>query len=164
MRKFKVTLDGEERARLVAITQKGNHQSRQVINALILLNCDQGEFQDQGMRNEDVAAVLKISMRKIDRVKKRFVEEGLEVALNGRKGERIYQKKADGDLEAHLVALSCSQPPAGFSQWSLRLLADRVVELNYIDSISHETVRRVLEKRNQAVDKERLGHSTGTEC
>ncbi len=161
MRKFKVTLDREERNSLVAITQKGNHQSRKVLNALILLNCDQGEFQDRWMKNEDVAAVLKISMRKIDRVKKRFVEEGLEVALNGRKGERVYQKKADGDFEAHLVALSCGQPPEGFSQWSLRLLADRMVELNYIDNISYETVRRVLKKRNQTLEKARVDHSAG---
>jgi transposase len=160
MRKFKVTLEQQERDSLVAITQKGNHRSRKVVNALILLNCDQGRFQNRWMRNEDVAAVLKISMRKIDRVKKRFVEEGLEVALHGRKGQRVYEKKADGDFEAHLVALSCSQPPEGFSQWSLRLLADRVVELNYIDSISYETVRRVLKKkRNQALEKERVGHS-----
>jgi hypothetical protein len=161
MRKFKVTLDREERDGLIAITQKGNHQSRKVLNALVLLNCDQGESQERWMKNEDVAAVLKISMRKIDRVKKRFVEEGLEVALNGRKGDRVYQKKADGDFEAHLVALSCGQPPEGFSQWSLRLLADRVVELNYIDSISYETVRRVLKKRNQALAEERLDHSAG---
>ena len=160
MRKFKVTLDQQERDSLVAITQKGNHQSRKVLHALILLNCDQGQFQDRSMRNEDVAAVLKISMRKIDRVKKRFVEEGLDVALQGRKGQRVYKKKADGDFEAHLVALSCSRPPEGFSQWSLRLLADRVVELNYIDSISYETVRRVLKKkRNQALEKERVGYS-----
>ena len=72
MRKFKVTLDQEERDSLVAVTRKGNHQSRKVLNALILLNCDQGEFQDGWMKNEDVAAVLKISMRKIDRVKKRL--------------------------------------------------------------------------------------------
>ncbi len=161
MRKFKVTLDREERASLIAITQKGNHQSRKVLNALILLNCDQGEFQDRWMKNEDVAAVLKISMRKIDRVKKRFVEEGLDVALNGRKGDRVYQKKADGDFEAHLVALSCGQPPQGFSQWSLRLLADRVVELNYIDSISYETVRRVLKERNQTLAEDRVDHSAG---
>ncbi len=161
MRRFKVTLDREERDSLVAITQKGNHQSRKILNALILLNCDQGEFQGRWMKNEDVAAVLKISMRKIDRVKKRFVEEGLDVALNGRKGQRVYQKKADGDFEAHLVALSCGQPPEGFSQWSLRLLADRVVELNYIDNISYETVRRVLKKRNQTLEKERVGDSAG---
>jgi transposase len=148
MTKFKVTLDQAERDSLVAITRKGNHQSRKVLNALILLNCDQGKFQDRRMKNEDVAAVLKISMRKIDRVKKRFVEEGLDPALNGSRGQRIYEKKADGDFEAQLVALSCSQPPEGFSQWSLRLLADRMVELNYIDGISYETVRRVLKKRN----------------
>ena len=94
MRKFKVTLEQQERDSLVAITQKGNHQSRKVLNALILLNCDQGQFQDRCLRNEDVAAVLKISLRKIDRVKKRFVEEGLDVALHGRKGQRVYEKKA----------------------------------------------------------------------
>jgi len=92
--------------------------------------------------------VLNTSMRKIDRVKKRFVTDGLDIALHGRKGTRVYDKKADGDFEAHLVALSCSKPPEGFTRWSLRLLADKVVELNYIDSISHEAVRRVLKKRN----------------
>lgn len=85
-------------------------------------------------------------MRKIDRVKKRFVEEGFDVALNRRKRNRIYAKKTDGEFEAHLIALSCSEPPEGFARWSLRLLADKVVELNYIDSISHETVRRILKK------------------
>jgi len=85
-------------------------------------------------------------MQKIDRVKKRLVEESLYVALNGYKGKRVYEKKADGDFEAHLVALSCSEPPEGFARWSLRLLADRVVELNYIESISYETIRRVLKK------------------
>ena len=160
MRKFKVTLNREERDSLVAITQKGNHQSRKVRNALILLNCDQGAFQDCWMKNEDVASVLKISMRKIDRVKKRFVEAGLDVALNGRKGERVYQKKADGDFEAHVIALSCSKPPEGFCRWSLRLLADKVVELNYIDSVSYETVRRVLKKRNKTLEETRLGDSS----
>jgi len=89
-------------------------------------------------------------MKKIDRVKKRFVEEGLDVALNGRKGSRVYDKKVDGDFEAHLVALSCSSTPKGFARWSLRLLADQVVELNYIDSVSHETVRRILKKTNSS--------------
>ena len=101
-------------------------------------------------------------MRKIDRVKKRFVEEGLEVALNGKKSDRIYAKKVDGDLEAHIVALSCSEPPEGFARWSLRLLADKVVELGYIEDISHETVRRTLKKRNQTLAKERMGNSSRT--
>jgi len=90
-------------------------------------------------------------MRKIDRVKKRFVTEGIEAVFNKKKGSRIYVKKADGDFEAHLVALSCSEPPEGFVRWSLRLLADRVVELGYIDSISHEAVRGILKKRNQTL-------------
>ena len=159
MTKYKVTLTQSERTRLEEVTEKGSHRSQKVLNALILLNCDRGPCQERPTRNEDVAAVLKISMRKIDRVKKRFVEEGLEIALNGRKGERVYKKKADGDFEAHLVALSCSKPPEGFSRWSLRLLADQVVELEYIASVSYETVRRVLKKRNQALEKKRMGHS-----
>ena len=146
MKKYKVTLTEDERLRLKAITSKDTHRSQKVLNALILLNCDEGEFQEARSKNEVVASVLQVSMRKIDRVKKRFVEEGFDVALNGRKGERVYARKADGDFEAHLVALSCSGPPEGFARWSLRLLADRVVELNYIDTISHETVRQVLKK------------------
>jgi hypothetical protein len=160
MRKFKVTLEREEREELKAIVQKGKHKSQRVVNALILLNCDEGQFQDHALRNEDVAAVLRISMRKIDRVKRRFVEEGLETALTGRKGDRLYEKKADGDFEAHVVALSCSAPPEGFTRWSLRLLADRAVELRYIDSISYETVRRVLKKRNKTLEEARVGHSS----
>lgn len=146
MIKYKVTLEEEERYHLQIIIQKGSHRSQKVLNALILLNCDEGPFQDCAVKNKDVATVLKISMKKIDRAKKRFVEDGLEVALNGRKGERVYKKKTDGDLEAHLVALSCGKPPEGFSRWSLRLLADQAVELNYAESISHETVRRILKK------------------
>jgi len=159
MKKYKVSLEREERDSLQAITSKGSHKSQKVLNALILLNCDEGESQECRTKNEEIATVLKVSMRKIDRVKKRFVEDGLDVSLNGRKGERVYRKKADGDFEAHLVALSCSEPPKGFASWSLRLLADQVVELNYIDSVSHETVRRILKKRNKTLAKERLGHS-----
>ena len=146
MKKYVVTLLEEEREALGALTSKGKHRSQKILNALILLGCDAGEFQTERSTNEEIARVLKISMRKIDRVKRRFVVDGLEVCLNGTKGSRVYAKKADGDLEAHLVALSCSDPPEGFARWSLRLLADQVVELGYIDSVSHETVRRVLKK------------------
>lgn len=146
MKRYIVTLTKDERESLNALTLKGKHKSQKVINALILLGCDEGEFQKKRSINEEMSRVLNISMKKIDRVKKRFVEEGLEVALNGRKGIRVYEKKANGDFEAHLVALSCTKPPEGFARWSLRLLADKVVELEYIDSVSHETVRRVLKK------------------
>ena len=148
MKKFIVTLTEDERKFLTKLTSKGKHRSQKILNALTLLACDEGEHEQRRSKNEEIARVLNTSMRKIDRVKKRFVIEGLDVALNGRKGSRVYSKKADGDFEAHLVALSCSKPPEGFSRWTLRLLAEKVVELDYIDNISHETVRRVLKKTN----------------
>ena len=117
MKRYVVTLDLSERQRLSEITRKGSHSSQKVINALILLNCDEGSFNERRTTGDTIAGVLQISLRKVD-----------------------------GDFEAHLIALSCSEPPAGNAQWSLRLLAQRVVELNYIDSVSHETVRRVLKK------------------
>ena len=160
MKRYVVALEKEERDELAGITRKGSHQSQKVINALILLNCDEGEFNEHRARGEAIAEVLRISARKVDRVKKRFVEEDMEAALGGRQGRRpSYVRKADGEFEARLVALSCAEPPEGHSQWSLRLLADRVVELGHIDSVSHETVRRVLKKRNQAVAARRLGDS-----
>ena len=157
MIKYKVTLTEEERETLKRIKSKGKHRSQKMLNALILLNCDEGDFQSKKSTNEQIANVLKISMKKIDRVKKRFVEDGLEVALNSHKGSRVYEKKADGDLEAHLVAISCSKPPEGFARWSLRMLADQVVELNYIDSISYEIVRRVLKKTKLNPGKSKAG-------
>jgi len=146
MKKYVVTLIKEERELLSTLSSKGKNKSQKLVNSLILLGCDEGEFQKERSTNKEISRVLNISMRKIDRVKKRFVEQGLDVALNGRKGDRIYTKKADGDFEAHLIALSCSAAPQGFARWSLRLLADKVVELEYIDSISYETIRRVLKK------------------
>jgi len=96
-------------------------------------------------------------MRKIDRVKKTFVECGLEIALNGTKGQRTYKRIADGDFEAHLVALSCGEPPEGFARWSLRLLADKCVELDYVETVSHETIRRVLKKTKLNPGVSRVG-------
>jgi transposase len=157
MKKYIVTLTEDERDFLGVLASKGKHKSHKILNALILLGCDEGQNQPKRSTNEEIARVLKISMKKIDRVKKRFVEEGLDVALNGSKGERIYKKKADGDFEAHLVALSCSDPPEGFARWSLRLLADKVVELEYIDNVSHETVRRILKKTKLSLGSEKDG-------
>lgn len=157
MKKYKVTLTKEERQELEGLCCKGSHKSQKVLNALILLNCDEGDYQARRRQNEVIAEVLRISERKIERVKKRFVEEGFEAALNGRRRERAYGKRADGDFEARLVALSCTKPPEGFARWSLRLLADRVVELEYIDSVSHETVRRVLKKTKSSRGAKRDG-------
>ena len=157
MKKYVVTLTEDERKFLGKLVSKGKHRSQKILNALILLGCDEGRYQEKRSTNDEMARVLNISMKKIDRVKKRFVEEGLEVALNGRKGDRIYVKKADGDFEAHLVALSCGEPPEGFARWSLRLLADKVVELDYIDSISHEAVRRILKKMKLSPRNKKAG-------
>ena len=157
MKKYTVTLTEEERNYLTEMTSKGKHRSQKVLNALTLLACDEGKYQKLRSTNAEISKVLNTSMRKIDRVKKRFVTQGLDVALSGKISERVYEKKADGDFEAHLVALSCSKPPEGFSRWSLRLLADRAVELNYIGSISHETVRRVLKKTNLSPGRKKSG-------
>jgi transposase len=157
MKKYVVTLTKDERETLNNLVSKGKHQSQKILNSLILLDCDTGEFQVGRSTNEEIARVLNISMKKIDRVKKRFVEEGLDLALDKRKADRIYEKKADGEFEAHLIALSCSEPPEGFSRWSLRLLADKAVELNYIDSISHEAVRRILKKMNSSLGGKKDG-------
>jgi transposase len=146
---YKVTLTKEERSFLISLTKSGKHSSRRLVHALILLNCDRGEFSEIPHRtNREVAEFLKVGESMVERIKKRFVETGLSSALEDKPSDREYIRKADGDLEAHIIALSCSEVPEGFSRWSLRLLADKVVELEYVDSISHETVRRVLKKTN----------------
>lgn len=157
MKRYIITLTESEREELQSIVQKGKHRSQKVLNALILLNCDEGNFRSTGTINEDIARILQISMRKIDRVKKAFVEHGPEVALHGTRGQRVYKRVADGEVEAHLIALSCSKPPEGYARWSLRLLADKAVELNYVDHISHETVRRVLKKTKSSRGANRVG-------
>ena len=144
--RYKVTLNKQEREMLQALATRGKHSSQKVLNALILLGCDEGRFQERKLTGQQIAGVLPVSMKKVDRVKRRFVEHGLEAALDKQKARRQYLRKADGDFEAHLIALSCGKPPQGHVRWSLRLLADQMVELEYVASISHETVRRVLKK------------------
>ncbi len=158
MIKYVVTLTAAERDELKELTRKGSPKAQKVINALILLNCDRGEHNPKRKTGEQIAAVLQVSERKMDPVKKRFVEEGLEIALGGRQGKRpYYDRKMDGELEAHLVALSCSEPPPGYAQWTLRLLADKLVELEYVDSISYETVRQALKKTKSNLGDDWIG-------
>lgn len=145
---YRVTLTQEERTEFESIARRGEHGSQKVLNALILLGVDEGEFQKSKKTTSQLVDVLSISARKVDRVKRRFVEPGLDAALNKRKADRQRFKKIDGDIEAHLVAISCSQPPQGHVRWSLRMLADKLVELEYVDSISHETIRQTLKKTN----------------
>ena len=146
MATYRVTLTKAERKELEFILSKGYHTSQQFRSACILLNVDEGKYSDEPSVNREICKVLKIGMRTIDRVKKKFVEEGFDAVLERKAPDREYERKADGDLEAKLIAMSCSKAPEGFARWSLRLLADKAVELGYVDSLSHETVRRVLKK------------------
>lgn len=147
MKFHRVTLTDTEIKILEGITRKGKRSALIVRNAYILLNADEG-VKGKGQKDADIAGLLGITTRTLENIRKKFVLDGFEAALYGKKSERPYTRKIDGDTEAHLVALSCSAPPKGYARWSLRLLADRMVELEYADSISHETVRTVLKKTN----------------
>lgn len=145
MKKYKITLTKDEVEQLRSMTQKGKRSARHLKNALILLNVDEGKY-GRGKKDEEVAEILEVTVRSIEKIRRRFILDGFEAALYGKAREREYDRKMDGDAEAHLIALSCGEPPKGYAKWSLRLLADRMIELRYVDSISHETVRRVLKK------------------
>ncbi len=146
---YTIKLSQTEVADLKKIINKGSHTSQSYRAAYILLNCDKGEFSgNTKITNEEICRVLKVGARTIDRVKKKFIDEGFESALERRLSTQTYTKKMDGYLESKLVTLCCSEPPEGFSKWSLRLLADKMIELEYVDYISHVTVREVLKKTN----------------
>ena len=148
---YKVTLNKSEYEQLNDIIKKGKHKSQIYRNAYVLLNTDEGEFSKK-VTNKEISRVLKIGMRTIDRVKKRFVEEGFDSCMLPKPSSRVYEKKMDGDNEARLISIACSNPPKGFVKWSLRMLADEMVELNYVESLSHETVRGILKKRIKAME------------
>jgi len=156
MIRYKVTLTKAERDELVQILGKGRHTSQQYRNACILLNCDGGELGDP-MSNEQIAQFLQITPKTIERLKQRFVTEGFEACLERKPYPEVANKKLDGDIEAHLVALSCSSAPSGYSRWSLRLLADKMVELQFAEEISHETVRQILKKTKSSPGKSEAG-------
>lgn len=159
MKKYKVTLTEPEVEFLEEITRKGKRSAMIMRNAYILLNCNQST-NGKKQKDEYIAGFLGITVRTIEKTREKFVLKGFETALFGKKSLREYKVKIDGDVEAHLVALSCSEPPKGFARWSLRLLSNKMVELKYIDNISHETVRTVLKKRIKAVERKRMAHIT----
>ena len=147
MIRYTIKLTKGEVEELMSIINKGSHTSQTYRAAYILLNCDEGPYSEK-VTNEQISKVLKVGMRTIDRVKKKLVEEGFDAVLDRRPTTRNYESKVDGDTEAKLITLCCSGPPKGFAKWSLRLLADKMVELKYVESISHVTVRSVLKKTN----------------
>jgi transposase len=137
-KRYIVTLTDEEREMLQTMISSGTEQARKLTRARILLKADEG-WQDR-----DICRALDVGVATVERVRKRFVLEGLAAALNQRRPNREYSRKLDGEQEARLIALTCSSPPEGYARWSLRLLADRVVQLKIVDSVSHETIRQVL--------------------
>lgn len=148
MKRYVVRLTAEEREGLKTLVSKGKASARTITRARILLRSDQGE-SGECWRDEDVAAALDCSVGTCEEVRKRFVERGLDGALHHQRYEH-QPRKVTGEVEARLVALACSQPPDGRARWTLKLLADRAVELFYIDSISDEHVRRVLKKTSSS--------------
>jgi transposase len=145
--KYLVELSDEQRQHLEKITSSGRYTARQIRRAQILLKSD----PKASWSYEQISEAFDVSAVTIAKVRKAFVEHGLETALQRKKPEREYEHSLDGEGEAHLIALACSQPPAGRTYWSLRLLRDRFVKLGHIDSISHETIRRVLKKTNSSL-------------
>lgn len=146
-RKNPVRLSGKERGKLESLVAGGNAPVRRVTHARILLKADEGG-KAPGSRWPDtrIADALEVSRSTVSRVRRRFAEEGLEAALAHRRPGRTKPRKLDGEQEAHLIALACSEPPEGRGRWSVRLLAERFVELERGEEISRELVRRTLKK------------------
>jgi len=145
MKVYRVRLEPQEREYLEKLLSKGKAAARTLTHARILLKADEGEAGSR-LSDEAIAEALDVNRSTVERVRIRCVEEGFEAALRPRPSRQLHPRKLDGAQEAHLVALACSPPPTGRARWTLRLLADRVVELEIADAISHETVRQTLKK------------------
>jgi transposase len=148
-KKYPVILSEAQREQLKSLIAAGSAPARKLTHARILLKADQSP-EGPGWVDEQVADAVEVSQPTVARVRKQYFEEGLEAALNRRPPNRHYQRKLDGEQEARLLALACSEPPEGQAHWSLRLLADRLVELEVVEDISYQTVRRTLKKTNSS--------------
>ena len=142
-KKYIVDLADEERNRLRELVRSGKHSARRMRCGHVLLKAH------AGWTDQKISEALDIGIRTVQRIRQRFVQEGMEVALGARSRKpKPYRRKLDGRQEAQLIALACSEAPEGRTRWTLRMLADRMVELCYVDTVCHETVRRVLKKTN----------------
>ena len=144
-KKYRVTLTEDERTLLHELITSGTAAARTLAHARILLKADQSSG-GPAWSDEQISEALDVSIPTIARVRERFVEESLEAALVRRRASGQRQRRLDGAEEAHLITLACSAPPTGYERWSLRLLADKMVELEYVAAVSHETIRQVLKK------------------
>jgi transposase len=142
---YHVRLTETERAHLQDLIAAGTAPARTLLHARILLKADEGPAGPAWV-DQAIAEAVEVSQPTVSRVRKQYVEEGLQAALTRRAPRRVYQRKLTGEHEARLVALACSPPPSGQARWSLRLLADKLIELEIVDDVSYQTVRRTLKK------------------
>ncbi len=148
MKKYNVRLSKDERATIKKLMTSGRGPARMFTRARILLKADQSD-EGPGWSDERISEALEVTVQTIERVRKQLVEEGFDAVLSRREyKQKVSRKKIDGDMEARLIALSCSDPPEGRARWTLRLLAETVVELGYVENISHEAIRQTLKKTN----------------
>jgi len=156
-KKYRVTLTTAEQQDLQKLIARRSAKALAVKRAYILLAAD--ENGPQQWNDTEISTTYQVGLRTVERVRQRFVEAGLQSAVYGKKREVYKEKVLDGEVEAHLVALRCSDPPNGRARWTLHLLADRMVELQYVPAISHESVRQLLKKQTQALAGQRLADS-----
>ena len=142
--KYRVTLTEEERNQLTEITRSGKRSVKLVLHAQALLALDQGALNPAPKTIDDVASVINLSRQSLIKIKERFVLEGLDAALNRKKQDKPSRKKVfDGDFEATLIQMACSDPPEGFCRWTVRLLAEKLVEMKIVPKVSAMTVQRI---------------------
>jgi transposase len=157
-KEYVVELTKEEREYLHKLISSGSAPARKLNRARILLKADVGKHAEaQALSDRQIARMLETSPATVQRARERFYEGGLQAALERSKPDRIYRRSLDGRAEAHLIALACSEAPRGRNRWSLRLLADKAVELGIVESISHETVRKALKKTNSSLTSSSSG-------
>jgi hypothetical protein len=146
MRKqYVVRLSEEERAQLLTLIGRGTAPARAQTHARILLKANQGEA-GPGWTDDAISSALEVDRTTVSRIRKLYVIEGLEAALHRKAPERVYRRKLDGEQEARLVAVACSEPPSGQQRWTLRLLAQQLVALEVVETVSYETVRQTLKQ------------------
>lgn len=146
-KKYIVSLTPEERMKLEQLTKKGKSPAYKMNHARILLKADTNAG-DGGWKDQEISKAVDISIPTIERVRRLFVQQGIEAALSRAVSQKRKQHKLDGKQEAHLIAIACSPAPVGRTRWTLRMLANRLVELEIVENISHEAVRQTLKKTN----------------
>ena len=155
-KKYIVELTAEERAYLLDLVSKNKANRAKIVNAYILLKADVGE-KGEKWTDDKIADAFNVSVVKIYRTRQRLIEQGLEAALNRKPATRHKSRKLQGEEEAFLIATCCSEPPKGHNSWTLKMLGDKLVQMNYVESISSETVRQTLKKMNLSLGKKRNG-------